>query len=109
MIKVKIFGVLRTTIGIGYIEVNASTVQGVFEEISKVMEKNYYEYRTRKEKEKEDPNLKYKPPRNQALMPHKGLDFKDAIVYVSGERCMKKKMKLHGDEEIWLLSPAAGG
>ena len=73
------------------------------------MEKNYYEYRIRKEKEKEDPKLKYKPPRNEALMPHKDLQFKDAIVYVAGERCMKKKMKLQGDEEIWLLSPAAGG
>lgn len=109
MVKVKIFGVLRSTIGLGYIEVSASTVQGVFEEISKVMAKNYVEYYIRKEKEKEDPKLKYKTPRNEALMPHKSLDFKDAIVYVSGERCMKKKMKLQGDEEIWLLSPAAGG
>ena len=109
MVQVKIFGVLRTTIGLSYIEVKANTVQGVFEEISKVMEKNYYEYRIRKEKEKEDPKLKYKPPRNEALMPHKDLQFKDAIVYVAGERCMKKKMKLQGDEEIWLLSPAAGG
>ncbi len=109
MIKVKIFGVLRTTIGMSYIEVNASTVQGVFEEISKTMKKNYVEYHIRKEKEKEDPKLKYKAPRNEALMPHKSLEFKDAIVYVAGERCMKKKMKLQGDEEIWLLSPAAGG
>lgn len=109
MVKVKIFGVLRTTIGMSYIEVSASTVQGVFEEISKVMSKNYVEYHLRKEKEKEDPKLKNKPPRNAALMPHKGLEFKDAIVYVSGERCMKKRMKLQGDEEIWLLSPAAGG
>lgn len=109
MVKVKVFGVLRTTIGMSYIEVNASTVQGVFEEISKVMKKNYVEYHLRKEKEKEDPKLKYKPPRNEALMPHEDLQFKDAIVYVSGERCMKKKMKLQGDEEIWLLSPAAGG
>ncbi len=109
MVKVKIFGVLRSTIGFGYIEVKADTVQGVFEEISKVMEKNYFEYHIRKEKEKEDPKLKYKPPRNEALMPHKELNFKDAIVYVAGERCMKKKMKLQGDEEVWLLSPAAGG
>lgn len=109
MVKVKIFGVLRTTIGMSYIEVKASTVQGVFEEISKVMAKNYVEYHLRKEREKEDPKLKNKPPRNAALMPHKGLDFKDAIVYVSGERCMKKKMRLQGDEEVWLLSPAAGG
>ena len=109
MVKVKIIGVLRTTIGVGYLEVNASTVQGVFDEISKVMAKNYAEYFMSKEADAENPKLKYKAPSNSALDPKKELDFKDAIVYVSGERCMKKKMKLQGDEEIWLLSPAAGG
>ena len=47
--------------------------------------------------------------RSVALMPHESLSFGDAIVYVDGERCMKKKRKLVGNEEIWLLSPAAGG
>ncbi len=109
MVKVKIFGVLRTTIGFGYLELSAATVQGVFEEISKIMEKRYYEDIERTEEAKKDPNYKYKKPRNEALNPHKELKFGDAIVYVAGERCMKKKMKLKGDEEIWLLSPAAGG
>ncbi len=109
MVKVKIFGVLRSTIGMSYIEVNAQSVEEVFDEISNVMKKNYYAYYARKQEEKNDPKLKFKQPRNEALMPHKALNFKDAIVYVSGERCMKKKMKLQGDEEIWLLSPAAGG
>ena len=43
MIKVKIFGVLRTTIGFGYLELSAKNVAGVFEEISKIMKKRYIE------------------------------------------------------------------
>lgn len=109
MVKVKIFGVLRTTIGFGYLEVESGTVEGVFKEISKIMEKRYYEDIENTKEAEKDPNYKYKPKRNEALTPHKELKFGDAIVYVSGDRCMKKKMKLKGDEEIWLLSPAAGG
>lgn len=109
MVKVKIFGVLRTTIGFGYLELEAKNVLEVFEEISKIMAKGYYADLKRQEDEKNDPNVKYLKERNEALNPHKELNFGDAIVYVGGERCMKKKMKLKGDEEIWLLSPAAGG
>lgn len=109
MTKVKIFGVLRTTIGFGYLEVNADTVLGVFEEISKIMKKGYYEDLKRREDEKNDPNVKFIKQRNEALNPHKELAFKDAIVYVNGERCMKKKMKISDGDEVWLLSPAAGG
>ncbi len=109
MVKVKIFGVLRTTIGFGYLELEAKTVLEVFEEISKVMEQRYYEDIEKQKVDENNPNAKYKKERNAALIPHKELNFGDAIVYVAGERCMKKKMKLTGNEEIWLLSPAAGG
>lgn len=109
MTKVKIFGVLRSTIGFGYLEVEAKTVIGVFEEISKIMEKGYYADLKRQEDEKNDPNTKYKNPRNAALNPHKKLGFGDAIVYVNGERCMRKGKKIADGDEIWLLSPAAGG
>ncbi len=109
MVKVKIFGVLRSTTGFGYLELEAKTVQGIFEEISKLMEKGYYEDLRKLEEAKQDPNSKYKKSRNEALKPHKELNFADAIVYVNGERCMKKKMKINNGDEIWLLSPAAGG
>lgn len=109
MVKTKIFGVLRTTIGFGYLELDAGTVAGVFEEISKTMEKRYYEDLEKLEKLKNDPDAKYIKPRNQALEPHKKLQFKDAIVYVNGERCMRKGKKITDGDEIWLLSPAAGG
>ena len=100
MVKVKIFGVLRATIGLPYLETEAATVAGVFENISKIM-KQRYEADLRQEHSGDE--------RSVALTPHESLSFGDAIVYVDGERCMKKKMKLKGNEEIWLLSPAAGG
>lgn len=109
MTKVKIFGVLRSTIGFGYLEVEAKTVIDVFSEISKIMEKGYYNDLKRQEEEKDDPKAQYKTPRNAALNPHKKLSFGDAIVYVNGERCMRKGKKLSDGDEIWLLSPAAGG
>ena len=43
MVKVKIFGVIRSTTGFGYIEVDAKNVQGIFDEISDRMKKGYYE------------------------------------------------------------------
>ena len=58
---------------------------------------------------KANPDVKYIKPKNPALEPHKNLQFGDAIVYVNGERCMRKKKKLNDGDEIWLLSPAAGG
>lgn len=47
--------------------------------------------------------------RNSALNPNKSLKFKDAIVYVNGEHCKKKKTAISDGDQIWLLSPAAGG
>ena len=109
MVKIKIFGVLRTTIGFGYLEVEAKTMLNVFEEISKIMEKRYYDDLERQKQEENDPNVKFKKARNEALNPHKELTFKDAIVYINGDRCMKKRAKVNDGDEIWLLSPAAGG
>lgn len=100
MVKVKIFGVLRATIGLPYLETEAATVAEVFENISEIMKQRY-------EDDLKDGHGG--DERSVALTPHKSLSFGDAIVYVDGERCMKKKMKLGGNEEIWLLSPAAGG
>ena len=105
MIKVKIFGVIRSTTGFGYLEVDAKNVQGVFDAISEKMEKGYYED-LKKQKEQKHDTL---PERNVALNPHKELKFGEAIVYVNGDRCMRKKKKLSDGDEIWLLSPAAGG
>ncbi len=109
MVKVKIFGVIRSTTGFGYLEVDAGNVQGIFDAISEKMKKGYYEDLKKQEEMKNDPKMKHWPERNAALMPHKELKFGDAIVYVNGERCMRKKKKLSDGDEVWLLSPAAGG
>lgn len=109
MTKVKIFGVLRSTIGFGYLEVEAKTVAGVFEEISRIMEKGYYADLKKQEEDKNNPEIKHVKARNAALNPQKKLGFSDAIVYVNGDRCMKKGKKIADGDEIWLLSPAAGG
>ena len=109
MVKVKFFGVIRTTTGFSYLEVEAKTVNDIFEIISKKMAQGYIEDKIELERKKNDPNVKYIKPKNPALEYHNKLEFKDAVVYVDGERCMRKGKKLKGDEEVWLLSPAAGG
>ena len=98
MVKVKTFGVIRSTTGLGCLEIDTANVQGIFDEISALMKKAYYEDK------KEDLS-----ERHAALIPHKELKFGDAVVYVNGERCMRKKKKLSDGDEVWLLSPAAGG
>ncbi len=105
MVKVKIFGVLRSTTGLSELDSTAKTVNEIFEEISVIMEQKYYEDL----KKQEEDTSEFKKNRNAALEPHKELKFKDAIVYVDGERCMKKGKRLPETGEVWLLSPAAGG
>lgn len=109
MVKVKIFGVIRSTTGFGYLEVDAKSVKDIFDEISKKMEVGYKEDLQKLEEQKNNPEVKYVKPRNPALNPHEKLEFKDAVVYVNGERCMRKGKKLKAGDEVWLLSPAAGG
>lgn len=109
MVKVKIFGVIRTTTGFGYLEADVKTVNEIFGIISKKMAQGYKEDIEKLEQMKNDPNVKYIKPKNPALEYHESLEFKDAVVYVNGERCMKKGKKLTDGDEVWLLSPAAGG
>lgn len=109
MVKVKIFGVIRTTTGFSYLETEAKTVNDIFTIISKRMAMGYEEDIEETERLKNDPNVKYIKPKNPALEYHEKLQFKDAVVYVNGERCMRKGKKLSPGDEVWLLSPAAGG
>ena len=43
MVKVKIFGVIRSTTGFSNLDIDAKTVKDVFAEISKKMEAGYYD------------------------------------------------------------------
>lgn len=109
MVKVKIFGVLRTTIGVGSLETDARDMVRVFEELSAIMKERYALDQENLAKMQNDPDVKIIKKRNQALEPHEQITFGEAVVYVNGTRCLKKKMKLSDGDEIWLLSPAAGG
>ena len=109
MVKVKIFGVIRSTTGFGSLEINVKTVNDIFVEISRKMGIGYYEELKKIEEMKANPDVKYVKPKNPALEPHKELKFGDAVVYVNGDRCMRKGKKLNDGDEVWLLSPAAGG
>ena len=55
MVKVKIFGVIRTTTGFSYLETEAKTVNDIFEVISWRMAQGYQEDKEELEKKKNDP------------------------------------------------------
>ena len=92
-VTIKVFGVLRVDTHIASEKVRAEKLGDVFDVRNAVVEEKYEE------------NLKKNPD-----LPHPGyLSFKDAVVYINGERCSKKKIKLKDGDEVWLLSPASGG
>ena len=92
-VTVKLFGVLKVDTRLGASEIDVDTVDGIFGVLNTKVDE-IFEARV-----KENPRL---------VHPDK-LDFKDALVFINGERCSKKKTKLNEGDEIWLLSPASGG
>lgn len=92
-VTVKVFGVLRVDTHVADEKVRADKLGDIFEVLNEKVDAIYAE------NVKADPYLEHPAP----------LSFKDAIVYINGERCSKKNRKLNDGEEIWLLSPASGG
>ena len=92
-VLVKLFGVFRMDTHIPEIEMDIARVDDLFPILN---EKSLALY---EDKKAEDPKLK--KPQTFA--------FKDAIVYVNGERCPKKRKTLQEGDCVWLLSPASGG
>ncbi len=92
-VTVKLFGVLRVDTGLSASEVSADKLGDIFgfvnEEITAIYE----------ERLKDDPSLE-RPDT---------ISFSDAIVYINGKRCPRKRQKLSDGDEIWLMSPASGG
>lgn len=92
-VTVKLFGVYRTDTHIASTVIDAKKVIDIFpvinEKASAVFE----------EKKKENPSLEKPEP----------IQFKDAVVYVNGERCSKKGRELKTDDGVWIMSPASGG
>ena len=92
-VTVKLFGVLRVDTHLANEQVEAERLTDIFALLNKRVDEIYEEHA------KADPSLEHPAP----------LSFNDAIVYIDGERCAKRRRKLKDGEEIWLLSPASGG
>lgn len=92
-VTVKLFGVFRTDTHIASAVIDAGKVIDIFPVINKMAEEKFIE------KKNENPSLE-KP---------ESIKYKDAVVYVGGEKCSKKSRVLKSGEEVWIMSPASGG
>lgn len=92
-VTVKLFGVLRVDTHLAKEEVEAERLDEIFALLNQRVDAIY------EENKKMNRSLEHPAP----------LSFKDALVFINGERVSKKKRLLNDGEEIWLLSPASGG
>ena len=92
-ITVKLFGVYRTDTHISSTVIDVQKVIDIFPVLNQKVDERFLE------KKKENPSLEKPDP----------IQFKDAVVYVDGERCSKKGRVLKSGEEVWIMSPASGG
>ncbi len=92
-VTVKLFGVFRTDTRIAETKINADKVIDIFPVLNKKVEEGFAE------KKKSDSSLEKPEP----------IKFKDALVYINGEKCSKKGRALETGMEIWIMSPASGG
>lgn len=92
-IKVRLFGAFRIDTHLSEEQIEVERIIDIFETLNVLSKAKFAE----------------KKKLNPTLTEPDDISFKDAIVYVNGERCPKKKHKLSDGDEIWLLSPASGG
>ncbi|MBP9989600.1 MAG: MoaD/ThiS family protein [Ruminococcus sp.] len=92
-ITVKLFGVYRTDTHISSTVIDVQKVIDIFPVLNQKVDERFLE------KKKENPSLEKPDP----------IQFKDAVVYIDGERCSKKGRVLKSGEEVWIMSPASGG
>ena len=92
-VTVKLFGVFRTDTHIASTVIDAEKVIDIFPVLNQKVEENFLE------KKKGNPSLEKPEP----------IKYKDAVVYVGGEKCSKKGRVLKSGEEVWIMSPASGG
>ncbi len=92
-VTIKLFGVFRTDTHLAKETVKAETIDDIFPVLNELSLKIW------DEKKKTEPDTKKPDP----------VRFKDAVVYVNGERKSKKSYKLNNGDEIWIMSPASGG
>lgn len=92
-VTVKLFGVLRMDTKLKAETINIEKVEDIFDSLNSIVDRQF------EENKKSNPGLVH-PDR---------LSFKDAVVFINGERCAKKSKRLSDKDEVWLLSPASGG
>lgn len=90
---VKLFGVLRVDTHLAKEEIDADRLDEIFDLLNRKVDEIY------QENKKTNPMLEA-PDR---------LSFKDAVVFIDGNRVSGKHRRLKDGEEIWLMSPASGG
>lgn len=92
-VTVKLFGVYRTDTHISATVIDANKVIDIFPVLNQKVDERFLE------KKKENPSLEKPEP----------IKYKDAVVYIDGEKCTKKSRVLKSGEEVWIMSPASGG
>ena len=92
-VTVKLFGVYRTDTHIASTVIDAKKVIDIFPILNQKVDEGFLE------KKKQNPDLVRPDP----------IKYKDAVVYIDGERCSKKSRELKSGEEVWIMSPASGG
>lgn len=92
-IILKTFGVFRSDTGIAKQELSADRVSDLFPVLNAAIDMVY------------DHNKDI----DSTLERPKDIRFKDAIVYINGEKSGKKSAKLNDGDEVWIMSPASGG
>jgi molybdopterin converting factor small subunit len=102
-VNIKLFGVLRIDSKIPELEADVSSVADIFKELNAIAAKRY----ARRVSEAKQTEEGGKPKTEEA--PPEPLTFKDAVVFINGERCPKSSKKLKEGDTVWLMSPASGG
>lgn len=92
-VTIKLFGVLRIDTRIAVEQLEIEKVSEIFDVLNKRAEEVFAN------------NKAENPATERPAL----LSFKDAVVFINGERCPKKGKKLNDNDEVWLLSPASGG
>ena len=92
-IKVKLFGVFRSDAGVPFFEGNFNRISDLFPYLN-TLEKESYEKKILTDKYAEKPSP---------------VKFRDAIVYIGGEKCGNSLKKFKDGDEVWVMSPASGG
>ena len=89
-ITIKLFGVYRSDLKKSDVPAEANRVSDIFTVLNGIQDENF--------KKAALPAEKPAP-----------IKFRDAIIYINGEKCTRKSAPLNDGDVIWVMSPASGG